>query len=160
MVIRFAKHLEKAPTLTCIRDDGSLTWFRVDANGEFFVAHDLLHYAVETILGFSTAFYGMVAAGRDLNDFGTQGGEIDPRPYSEEAMQAEQIVGLVQVLFPPGAKPDHSTFAEAIGAKAGKLPGTQGITESDLARIHAKWSDLLEQWQNLPNHAILELNFP
>jgi hypothetical protein len=156
MVVQFSKHAGKAPTLTCARDDGSSTWFNAGHNGEFFVAHDLLHFAVETTLGFSTAFYGMIAAGRDLTDFGTRGGKPDPRPYTDEAMQAEHIVGLIQVLFPPDIHPNYATFVEAYHEKSSlKL----NVSQEQLLEIHEKWCDLLHQWHELGDSGYFRLKF-
>jgi len=157
MVVQFARHSDKPPTLTCIRDDGSVTWFRAGHNGEFFVAHDLLHYAVETTLGFSTAFYGMIAAGRDLNDFGSQDGRPDERQYSEEALQAEQLVGLIQVLFPPGAEVEFSLFENACRTNA---IGDHAISADLLSSIHGEWLRLLDVWRNTPTQASLSLEYP
>jgi hypothetical protein len=157
MVVQFTKHSDKAPTLTCIRNDGSTTWFRAGHNGEFFVAHDLLHFAVESILGYSTAFYGMVAAGRDLNDFGSQNGVPDERKYSAEALKAEHIVGLIQVLFPPGVAVDHAVFSNANETFAINL---HDINEAQLTRIHTKWCQLIDRWHSTTHEVPLRLEFP
>jgi hypothetical protein len=54
------------------RADGTATWERKEEpNAWFFVAHDLTHFAVETILGYRRGFYGLVAEGWALSDFGT-----------------------------------------------------------------------------------------
>ena len=34
------------------------------------VLHDLIHYVVETTLGYREAFFGLLAAGWDIQDFG------------------------------------------------------------------------------------------
>jgi hypothetical protein len=114
-------------------------------NGEFFVAHDLLHYAVENTLGFSTAFWGMVAAGRDLDDFGTRGGAKDERPFTAEAMRAEEIVGQIQLLCPPGKPIEHEV---------------EGISAEEVQAIHSRWSHLISQWHALPFGDHLLLAFP
>ena len=50
MVIRLTKGKgEKPGTLTCVRDDGTTTWQK---SSEYFARHDLMHYAVETTLGY------------------------------------------------------------------------------------------------------------
>jgi hypothetical protein len=55
-----------ARSLTAVRPNGSRTWSRLHP---FFPAHDLLHYAVETTLGFHEAFFGLLAAGWAIDDF-------------------------------------------------------------------------------------------
>ena len=52
-------------------------------------AHDLTHYAVESILGFSRGFIGLCAEGWDIGDF-----EKDaPKNLPPEAGLAEVIAG-------------------------------------------------------------------
>lgn len=92
MIIRLTRGKDdKTTTLTCIRDDKTVTY---QSNLEFFARHDLLHYAVETTLGYDDAFFGMVAAGRDIDDFGTQGGVKDT--YTTREIWTEFIVALMQ----------------------------------------------------------------
>lgn len=157
MVVQFTKHADKPPTLTCIRDDGSVTWFSAGHNGEFFVAHDLLHYAVETTLGYSSAFYGMVAAGRDLNNFGTKGGQSDSRPYSEEALRAEQLVGLIQVLFPTEEPPNYEIF---VAGNSVNWHVTPEVTEERLRTIHAEWRHLLGKWNQTSANDTISIVWP
>ena len=66
MTIAFSKKENKQHTLTCTRTDGSQTWMQVS---DFFVAHDLMHYATETVLQYKDAFYGMLNRGINITDF-------------------------------------------------------------------------------------------
>src|SRR5207237_7810377 len=60
LTIQFTKRTDGAAVLKCIRDDGSVTWQRVDdKQAAFFPLHDLTHYAVETELGFRQGFFGL-----------------------------------------------------------------------------------------------------
>lgn len=96
MIIRFKKgknrHKHRPDTLTCIRDDGTVTWTHIHRG---FVQHDFAHYVVETTLGFQNAFFGLVAKGYDIPDFSLPTSE---RPFKipKEAMVAEPIVALLQ----------------------------------------------------------------
>jgi hypothetical protein len=91
MIIRCTKGKQNKPdTLTCVRDDGSITW----EHSAVGIPHDLLHFAVETTLGYRSAFYGLVAAGCDIGAFGTKEGEKDT--YPTEALWAKTLVGLLQ----------------------------------------------------------------
>ena len=92
MIIRFTKGDGKPDVMTCVRDDGSVTWSPVGASVG--AHHDLRHYAVETTLGYTQAFFGLLASGRDIQSFGTKDGVKDH--YPEEAMWAEWIVGVLQ----------------------------------------------------------------
>ena len=66
MIIRLSKGNNKQDTLTCVRTDGSTTWTHLHPN---MFQHDLMHYAVESILGLQNSFFGQVANGIDISDF-------------------------------------------------------------------------------------------
>src|SRR5690242_15097014 len=95
LVIRIKKSADGRSSLTCTRADGSTTWQSMkDAQAAFFPRHDLTHYAVETVLGHRNGFYGLVASGWDLSDFGT------PWPRGripDEAALSEMIVGFLDL---------------------------------------------------------------
>ena len=61
MVIYFKKGKHrwkrKPHTLTCVRDDGSVTWTHLPRG---IVQHDFAHYVIETTLGLKNAFLGLV----------------------------------------------------------------------------------------------------
>ena len=59
LTIEFKKTKDGRPSLACVRPDGTRTWARVHP---FFPTHDLTHCAVESVLGFDQAFFGLVAA--------------------------------------------------------------------------------------------------
>jgi len=87
LVIQIKKKTDGSAALSCRRGDGSVTWQRQDGQqGRFFPLHDLTHYAVETVLHHPRGFYGLVAEGWDLGDFGKPW----PRgPMTVEALASE-----------------------------------------------------------------------
>ena len=60
MQIRLKKGRDGPDSLACVREDGTSTWRRIQRGLAF---HDLAHYAVETELGLTEGFYGLVASG-------------------------------------------------------------------------------------------------
>lgn len=71
LIIRIRKNADGSAILSCLRADGSVTWQRqTGTHGRFFPIHDLTHYAVETVLGHRRGFYGLVAEGWNVTDFG------------------------------------------------------------------------------------------
>src|ERR1700756_4214175 len=91
LTIRIKKKTDGSAALSMTRADGSVTWQRQEGQlGRFFPLHDLTHYAVETVLGFRRAFFGLVAEGWDLSTFGQPG--VKNR-LPEEAGLAELLVG-------------------------------------------------------------------
>lgn len=157
MMIRFTKgRLGKHDTLTCVRTDGSLTWEPSSVG----VKHDLIHYAVETTLGYTHAFYGLVAQGRDIASFGTQNGQKDA--YPDEALWAESIVGLFQ--WPSlGGGPELSeeefrTLLAQTCTQAGRP--VPSVASERRERIRALVQRLHREWEQLDAGETLELQFP
>ena len=113
LVIRIKKKSDGSAALSCIRADGTTTWQQQNGQlGRFFPLHDLTHYAVESVLGFRNAFYGLVAGGWDLTDFASNGprGRIPP-----EALCAEVVVGyfdLERATGMPGTAEDLNARLE------------------------------------------------
>ena len=62
LAVRLTRKRDGAVVLELRRADGTTTWQkRTGPTAEFFAVHDLTHYAVETVLGYRRAFYGLVA---------------------------------------------------------------------------------------------------
>lgn len=93
--IRIKRRADGSAALTCERADGSVTWQRQEGSiGMVFPSHDLTHYAVETELGYTSGFFGLVAEGWDISDFAAPW----PRgPLPREALEVELIVGLLDM---------------------------------------------------------------
>ena len=65
--IQFEKQRDGAVVFRCTRDDGTVTWQKhVGKTAHFFPFHDLSHYVVESTFGFTEGFYGLIAAGWDI----------------------------------------------------------------------------------------------
>lgn len=160
LTIAIKKKTDGSASLACWRADGSATWQRQEgAQGRFFPRHDLTHYAVETVLGLDRAFYGLVASGWELSDFGPPW----PRgPLPATALAAEVIVGYLDGERAAGttwsAKEFNTSAAGYHGAR-GESPGL-ALRESDLQRIRQTRAALFARWDALPPGATLELLFP
>ena len=87
--IRVRKAAAGAGALTYVREDGSTTG---QAATPYFVWHDLMHWAVESVLGYRTAFLGLLADGKAISDF--ERGAAAWIPI--EAHWAEIITGQLQ----------------------------------------------------------------
>jgi hypothetical protein len=66
MILRVTKHQGKPHIILYKRDDGTETWMHAD---DYFVRHDLSHYAIEKMLNYKTAFMGMLNQGMNIRDF-------------------------------------------------------------------------------------------
>ncbi|MFL5571737.1 MAG: hypothetical protein ACJ772_14280 [Gemmatimonadaceae bacterium] len=157
--IRIKKNADGRTSLSCTRPDGTTTWQRQEGGqARFFPRHDLTHYAVESVLGIRNGFYGLVASGWDLSDFGTPWprGRIPP-----EANIAEIIVGF---LDRERAGSDRATADELNAALANyraenSLTTDVVVTEDDLSRIRAKRAELFVQWAAIEPGDALEVTF-
>jgi hypothetical protein len=160
LLIRIKKKSDGSAALTCTRADGSVTWQRQDGKlGAFFPFHDLTHYAVETVLGFRRAFYGLLAEGWDLSSFGDPGTKSR---IPEDAHLAELVVGFFDLERITGNAPTAEEFNEKIRdflADNG-LPATQfRVDEGQLTSIRELRDALFARWRAVPAGETLELPF-
>ena len=159
LLIRIKKKGDGAAALSCLRADGTVTWQRQDgARGRFFPLHDLTHYAVETVLGHARGFYGLVAAGWNLSDFGSPW----PRgPLPPEAAISELLVGFLDRERSAGT---HWSAADFIAGAASYLaqhglPGACVVTDAELDSVRERRRDLFARWAALSPGETLELGF-
>ena len=146
--------------LRCERADGTVTWQRLDGpQAAFFPMHDLTHFAVETVLGTTQGFFGLVAAGWDIADTtgkGTRG------PLPAEAMAIERIVGFLDVERGTGGAWSAEEFNEQMRnatAAADKRDQFRALTEDELSRIRSRRRELFGEWHRLGPGGSLELVF-
>ena len=148
-------------TLTCVREDGTVTGQRQDDNG-FFEQHDLTHYAVETTLSLDRAFFGLLASGWDIGDFGTPWppGPIPPEAAGDASL-AEGLAGN----FDMERYCQIPVSAERFNREYGLVCAEAGIsqrlvTESELNTIRQYWAELKALLDATPPGETLELAFP
>ena len=160
LVIQIKKRTDGSAALSCRRADGSATWQRQDgAQGRFFPLHDLTHYAVETVLSHPRGFYGLVAEGWDLGDFGKPW----PRgPLPVEALASELLVGFLDSERGAGALWPAADFnaSAATHYAERRLAGAPAITDEQLNQVRDKRRELFARWAALPAGEALELLFP
>ena len=157
--VQFVKEKDGSVLLRCLRADGTTTWQRNDGGrGNFFIIHDLTHFAVETVLGHRRGFYGLVAEGWDLTDFGA--------PWPRGPMPADMDPSELIVGFFDGERAGGVTWAaEDFNDKAGKYFSNHGVTQTltltdeALERIRTRVRELFDQWILLPRGETLELVF-
>lgn len=159
LLIRIKKKKDGAAALSCQRADGSVTWQRLEGSqGRFFPIHDLTHYAVETVLGHRRGFYGLVAEGWDLTDFGA------PWPKGRLPLDldpSELIVGFLDAERAAGVQWSAADFNDKAEKYFGEhqLPGISRISSDELRRIRALRDELIARWHALPPGETVELVF-
>ena len=90
MEMRITKNTAKAHVILYKRNNGTETWMPAD---DFFVRHDLSHYAIEKTLDYTTAFMGMLNAGMDIRDFENRE-KRKQLTITQEAWYAENMANL------------------------------------------------------------------
>jgi hypothetical protein len=158
--LRLTKRAGEEYILTCVRPDGTVArqHYR-GATARFFPRHDLAHYAVETELALARGFYGMVASGWSLGDFGAPW----PRgPMPEDMDPVEQIVGLLDRETGRQAPFRADDFKSMLAKYAAEHPLARRVpelTNARLDKIRAQIEELYARWRALPVDATMELAF-
>lgn len=149
---------DKLDRLRCIRSDGSETATAMPRQG--ILPHDLVHYVVESRLGWRHGFLGMIAAGFDIGWTMEQTHDPANRTIADQAIHAEAVVESLQAQLWSGAF-DEALFldgvrsaCEARGRSVPELAPGAGQTLFDAALA------LNARWQQVPFHGTLELEMP
>jgi hypothetical protein len=148
---------DKVDHLRCVRADGSTTETAMPRQGA--LPHDLVHALVETALGFSDGFMGLVARGADIAFAAKAFHEyIDPARHAQVA-QAESVVEALQTQLWGGAF-DAEAFAygveTACAMRQVPVPDLAGCDAALFDRVVA----LGRAWNALPTRAQWTLAFP
>lgn len=139
MEISIRKRADGSGVLRCRRADGSVTWQRQDRHAAFFALHDLTHFAVETVLGYSRGFFGLVSEGWEMEE--TTGQEARG-PVPAEALEVEKLVGLLDAERAGGVSWSAADFNAVWGAG-------RELTEADLAAVRGRRAELFRRWEGV-----------
>jgi len=162
--------LKKVPdgvVLACIRDErGGGAAVQRTGHGGFFALHDLMHYAVETMLNLDQAFYGLMASGWSFDNF-TRKDDPNYRPIPPQAILAEHLVSTMS-----RHHRDHTTDPDllalltddvnrdlASSMSADDTPAPT-LTPPQVTAIYTRFNSLAHQWQELLVGDHMELVFP
>ncbi|HEX4641578.1 MAG TPA: hypothetical protein VH252_09335 [Chthoniobacterales bacterium] len=160
VIIEFAKRKDGRTVLRCVRDNGSSTWQRnEDEHARFFPLHDLLHYAIESELGFTRGFFGLIAAGWDIVE--TTGKSIRGA-LPNEALEVEHLVSSFTAEWNSDSGWSAADFNDqaATFAKSRDLPEPRSLTDEELVRVRRRFNKIVTRWRDLPEGETLELPFP
>jgi hypothetical protein len=159
LLVRIKKKTDGSAALSCLRADGSVTWQRQEGiHGRFFPLHDLTHYAVETVLGHRRGFFGLVAEGWNVTDFGAPW----PRgPIPDEADWSERIVGFFDA---ERATPERWTAADineelSLHARQSDREPRPPLSDEELNAVRARRAELFALWRAVLPGETLELPF-
>ena len=147
MTITLKKSITKPSILNITRDNGTSTWSKLHKGLE---THDLAHYAVESTLGFTKAFYGIINSGYNINDFALpreqRPNAVRPENLHNEAIITEHIVNLLEIeLLNSGLNENFIENLQDI-LKAHNLPFPSGLNHESLDSIRNIYHKLYNQW--------------
>lgn len=160
LIIRIKKKTDGSAALTCARADGSVTWQQQNGQlGRFFPLHDLTHYAVERVLELPRAFYGLLAEGWNLTDFGKSGSKGS---LPHDALLAELIVGFFDLERATGVLGTADDFNEKVQSwyadQALPLPAFR-LSEAHITGVRRVRAEMFALWKALPPGDTLEIPF-
>jgi hypothetical protein len=159
LTIRIKKNRDGTAALSCTRADGSVTWQKQRGQQAlFFPRHDLTHYAVETVLGHRRGFYGLVAEGWDMSDFGTPW----PRgPMPADANPSELIVGFLDAERAGNVRWTAADLNEKVALyyETHHIDAEFNVSDNQLAQIRQRRAELFAMWEAVPPGESLKLAF-
>lgn len=161
LTLRWTRRADGDVVFTCTRPDGTSTWQRHHGpRAAFFAVHDLTHYAVERELGARRGFYGLVAEGWALEDFGAPW----PRgPLPPEAAAVELLVGfldLERASRATGSAAELEAHASTWYAEHGaERASWRPLDDATLERVRVARDALVGRWWAVPPGGTFELAF-
>jgi hypothetical protein len=155
MKLLITRNSDKPHVIKYKRDDGSETWMQAD---DFFVQHDLSHYAIEKILNYTSAFMGMLNNGMDIKDFENRE-KRKQITVTQEAMYAENMANLFLMEALQGNFDDFNDISRQAFEKMNAPYPAPSLTEQQIADVRSFLRQLLKGWKELPNSQTMTLNF-
>lgn len=166
MLIRFTKGA-RSDTIAVVRADGTGAQFSFPHKGP--TPHDVFHLAVESELGLTRGFWGLVAGGMDPAEVGAlaaAGGHASakragvPDAGIVELLQAERLVECFEAESWSAGEDDEGIrlMAEA-GWIASHVP-PRSVDGAAIARIRHAIARFARDWASLPVGGALERTWP
>ena len=158
---------ERADWIEARRTDGSVERENVPHKGP--VAHDLVHFAVETELGIGCGFWGMIAAGhapQQIVEMAKAAGHasatraVTPDPEFVRAIQVERIVESFEAESWSGGSDNDLLRAMVEAGCDQSLVPLPVLTDEALNRVRNRLSGLADQWAALAVGETAALDWP
>ena len=155
MKLQVTRNNDKPHVIRYIRDNGSATWMQAD---DFFVQHDLSHFAIEKTLHYTSAFMGMLNEGMELKDFENRE-KRKQITVTQEAMYAENMANLFLMEILQGNFDDFNDISKQAFETMNTRYPAPSLSEKQLAGIRTFLRQLLKSWEELPIGETIALNF-
>jgi len=155
MKLQITKNVNKPHFILYRRDDGSTTWMHSD---DFFVMHDLSHFALEKTLGYKTAFMGMLNNGMEIKDFENRE-KRNQMAITAEAIYAENMANLFLMQISQGNFDNFNQILQDAFKPMNKKLAPPVLTEKEILSVRRYLKQLIEQWKELPLTETMELDY-
>ena len=155
MLIRITKNTDKPHILKYIRDNGTNTWIYAD---DFFIQHDISHFALETILTYKTAFNGMINSGMNITDFESKEKRA-LNNITDESWYAENMANLFLIEISQGVFENFNEVQQQSFQSFNRTYPLVSLSDANIQAIRNYLGLLLLQWNELASGDTLELTF-
>jgi hypothetical protein len=153
MKLQFTKNKDKPHVITYYRDNGSNTWMKAD---EYFVLHDLSHFAIEKNLDYKTAFYGMINRGMELEDFADRV-KRNSMTLTNEAWYAESMANIFLMEIMQGETGQFNSIQQQAFREMGRDIDVLDLDDATIARVREYLKALIQQWKKMDDGDALQL---
>lgn len=155
MEISFKKRVGKKNIISYQRAGLPDHWVEAD---HFLILHDLSHYAIETQLGYQSAFWGLIKSGVNPSVFENKQAR-DQLLISNEAWFAECLANLFLIELAQGAFDNFNVvFQESVNQLNKNIPELQ-LSIEQINGIRYYYQQLVEEWKNLSPDQAMALSF-
>lgn len=157
MKIRFTKETPTHHAFEIVRDDGTSEKSLLETKS--FIPHDLIHLAYESTAGKKESFFGRLASGWTFADFNDRTIMSDPKYAGTEMIETERITGPLSAYLTKGI-PEESFMQglyDLFGALGLDVP--EQVTPELLRDIQARYRSLIGEWNSLPHHKTMEIEW-
>jgi hypothetical protein len=146
MELKITRNNSKPHIILYKRDDGSETWMHAN---DYFIVHDLSHFAIEKTLHYKTAFMGMLNKGLDIKDFENR--EKRRRiALTDEAAHAENMANLFLMEVLQGRLEDFNRTVSDSFIQMNGISFTHVLSEAEIASVRNYLRELISEWKALP----------
>jgi hypothetical protein len=147
LIVRLTRLSPTHHRFEAVREDGAREARELETRS--FLAHDLVHFALESEAGLDAGFYAALA----------RGAGCEAQPDSAAAMQIEGVVGPLQGAVKGDVDPETFVaglrgYQESIGVQP-----PDWLTPPLIARVLARMRQLQGQWRATPFGETMELRF-
>ena len=155
MEIEFKKREGRKNIITYKREGKDDYWIEAD---NFLILHDLSHYAIESTLQYTSAFWGLIKAGVNPTIFENKE-ERDKILISEEAWYTECLANLFLIELTQGEFENfNAVFKDSFVQMYPSIPFIE-MSSTTVNQIRTHYNKLVNDWKLLKEGGSLLLTF-